>query len=125
VRLGSAHLSELLSEFDGSYVLAIAAYNAGSKNVRRWLERNGDPRKDPFVDVVDWIELIPLPETRNYVQRILEGLQIYRWQLGQTVVIASIEQDLARGISGSALASRCVPSSSLFDVPVADLAAIC
>lgn len=125
VRLGSAHLSELLTEFDGSYVLAIAAYNAGSKNVRRWLERNGDPRKDPFVDVVDWIELIPLPETRNYVQRVLEGLQIYRWQLGQTVVIASIEQDLARGISGSALASRCVPSSSLFDVPVADLAAIC
>jgi soluble lytic murein transglycosylase len=80
VRLGSAHLADYIGEFGGSYLLGIAAYNAGPDNVRRWIETNGDPRKAE-VDTIDWIELIPFGETRNYVQRVLESLQVYRYRL--------------------------------------------
>ena len=78
--LGSAHLKELLDTFDGNYVLAVAAYNAGEGRVRRWLKQNGDPRKGE-VDAVDWIELIPFTETRDYVQRVMGNLQVYRTRL--------------------------------------------
>jgi soluble lytic murein transglycosylase len=77
LKLGSAYLADRLDEFGGSHVLAFAAYNAGPGRVRTWLRRNGDPRS-PGVDVVDWIEQIPFSETRNYVQRVLEGTQVYR-----------------------------------------------
>jgi soluble lytic murein transglycosylase len=77
LRLGGAYLAGLLADFDGACALALAAYNAGPGRVRQWLRENGDPR-DAAVDVVDWIELIPYSETRNYVQRVLEGLQVYR-----------------------------------------------
>jgi soluble lytic murein transglycosylase len=87
VRLGSAYLSRLLNGFDGSYVLALAAYNAGPSRVRRWIIAYGDPR-DPSVDLVDWIETIPFPETRNYVQRVLEGVTVYRERL-RGVALAS------------------------------------
>jgi len=80
--LGSAHLKELLETFDGNYVLAVAAYNAGEGRVRRWLRNNGDPRTDE-VDAVDWIELIPFTETRDYVQRVMGNLQVYRTRLAQ------------------------------------------
>lgn len=76
VLLGSYYLSELLDEWGGSAVLAAAAYNAGSGNVRRWIAANGDPRM-PGVDVVRWIEDIPFSETRNYVQRVLENSVVY------------------------------------------------
>jgi soluble lytic murein transglycosylase len=76
VLLGSYYLSELLDEWGGSAVLAAAAYNAGSGNVRRWIAANGDPRM-PGVDVVRWIEDIPFSETRNYVQRVLENTVVY------------------------------------------------
>ncbi|MCA8886933.1 MAG: lytic transglycosylase domain-containing protein, partial [Hyphomonadaceae bacterium] len=65
--LGSAHLADLVDSFNGSYVLAIAAYNAGSHRANEWIADWGDPRS-PSVDVVDWVELIPFSETRNYVQ---------------------------------------------------------
>ncbi|TNE34058.1 MAG: lytic transglycosylase domain-containing protein, partial [Alphaproteobacteria bacterium] len=78
--LGSSYLAGLISDFDGSYVLAIAAYNAGPANVRRWIKDWGDPRTSE-IDMVDWIELIPYSETRNYVQRVLENLQVYRERL--------------------------------------------
>ncbi len=78
--LGSAHLKELLETFDGNYVLAVAAYNAGEGRVRRWLRNNGDPRTGE-VDAVDWIELIPFTETRDYVQRVMGNLQVYRTRL--------------------------------------------
>lgn len=85
VSLGRAHLAELLEAFDGSYVLGLAAYNAGAHRARQWLAENGDPRR-PGIDTIDWIELIPFYETRNYVQRVLEGLAIYRWRLdGESV----------------------------------------
>ncbi len=80
IRLGSAYMNELLERFDGSYPLAIAAYNAGPSNVRKWINTFGDPRTGA-VDPIDWIEQIPFPETRNYVQRVLESVYVYRLRL--------------------------------------------
>jgi soluble lytic murein transglycosylase len=77
VRLGSHYLKGLLQNWDNNYVLALAGYNAGEGRVRRWIKDWGDPRL-PNVDVIDWIELIPFSETRNYVQRVLESVQVYR-----------------------------------------------
>jgi len=94
-RLGSAFLGDLIARFDGSYVLALAAYNAGPSRVKRWLEANGDPRLGQ-VDMIDWIELVPFGETRNYLQRVLEGLQVYRLRLGGAEVALTLEADLAR-----------------------------
>jgi soluble lytic murein transglycosylase len=74
--LGATYFRRRVNDLDGSYVLAVASYNAGIGNVRRWLGTNGDPR-DPSVDVIDWIERIPFSETRNYVQRVLENAVIY------------------------------------------------
>jgi soluble lytic murein transglycosylase len=79
VKLGSHSLKKLIDGYKGSYVLAIAAYNAGPGNVKKWLNYYGDPRnKEKIEEVVDWIESIPFYETRNYVQRVLENLQVYR-----------------------------------------------
>ncbi len=75
--LGQTYLARRLDQFGGSVAMAAAAYNAGAGRVDQWIERYGDPRA-PGVDVVDWIETIPFRETRNYVQRVLEGLQVYR-----------------------------------------------
>jgi soluble lytic murein transglycosylase len=92
--LGAAHLADLARDFRGSYVLMFAAYNAGGGNVARWIRQYGDPR-DPDVDVIDWIERIPFSETRNYVQRVMENVQVYRARLGAQPL--AIAQDLARG----------------------------
>jgi soluble lytic murein transglycosylase len=94
--LGSAHLADLVDDFGGSYVLAIAAYNAGSTNVRGWIADWGDPRSSS-VDTVDWIELIPFSETRNYVQRVTENLQVYRHRLAGAPTPITLERDLNRG----------------------------
>jgi len=95
MRLGRAYLQDLLDHFDQSYVLAIAAYNAGPDRVLDWIRLYGDPRENG-VDVVDWIETIPLTETRNYVQRVLENLQVYRHRLGAVQVAQSLQEDLTR-----------------------------
>jgi soluble lytic murein transglycosylase len=92
--LGRSYLETLIDEFGGSYALAIAAYNAGPGRVRQWLHDYGDPRGGN-VDMVDWIENIPINETRNYVQRVLENLQIYRGQMGRNSAF-SLVSDLAR-----------------------------
>ena len=107
VALGSRYLSDMLRRFDGSYLLATAAYNGGPRNVARWIAANGDPRHDPDVDIIDWIEMIPLAETRNYVQRVLEGTQVYRWHLGRRPTASSLERDLARGMSRRTMAAHC------------------
>jgi len=78
--IGQVYLSDMVRRFKGSYALALAAYNAGPKRVKRWLRAFGDPRKDN-VDIIDWIEMIPYSETRNYVQRVLENLSVYRVKL--------------------------------------------
>ncbi len=107
VALGSRYLSDMLARFDGSYLLAVAAYNGGPRNVARWIAANGDPRHDPDVDIIDWIEMIPLSETRNYVQRVLEGTQVYRWQLGRRPTASNLERDLARGMSQQTVDAHC------------------
>jgi soluble lytic murein transglycosylase len=75
--------------------MTFAAYNAGRGRVKEWIERYGDPR-DPAVDAVDWVERIPFSETRNYVQRVMENLQVYRWRFGGGSRLL-IEADLKRG----------------------------
>jgi soluble lytic murein transglycosylase len=76
VMLGSAFFDRMLTYYNGSYVLAVASYNAGPGNVNKFIRANGDPRM-PGVDVVDWIEAIPFTETRGYVQRVLENAVVY------------------------------------------------
>lgn len=76
IRLGSTYFGRMLSYYGGSYPLAVAAYNAGPGNVNKWIAANGDPRL-PGVDMVNWIESIPIFETRNYVQRVLENAVVY------------------------------------------------
>ncbi|MHC2279423.1 soluble lytic murein transglycosylase [Bradyrhizobium diazoefficiens] len=93
--LGSAELGGLLEDYRGSYIMTFAAYNAGRGSVKKWVDRYGDPR-DPKVDAVDWVELIPFSETRNYVQRIMENLQVYRARFGGGTRL-QIEADLRRG----------------------------
>ncbi len=80
--LGSSHLSYLLNNFASSYILTIAAYNAGPNPVKRWLTNFGDPRNGN-VDVIDWIEMIPYSQTRDYVMRVLENVTNYRSMEGQ------------------------------------------
>ncbi|MDO9428869.1 MAG: lytic transglycosylase domain-containing protein [Methylobacterium sp.] len=94
-RLGQAHLGELMDDWRGSYILAFASYNAGGGNVKKWIDAYGDPRK-AGVDPIDWVERIPFTETRNYVQRVMENLQIYRTRL-DTKSALLIDGDLQRG----------------------------
>ncbi len=76
IQLGSTYFKRMLANFDGSYPLAVAAYNAGPGNVNKWLAANGDPRTGA-VGILEWIESIPLFETRDYVQRVLENAVMY------------------------------------------------
>jgi len=95
--LGAAELGGLLEDYRGSYIMSFAAYNAGRGSLKKWIARYGDPR-DPNVDAVDWVERIPFSETRNYVQRIMENLQVYRARFGGGSRL-QIEADLHRGAS--------------------------
>lgn len=81
IALGTTLLGDLIDLFKGSYILALAGYNAGANQPRKWLRELGDPRRS-LDDAVDWVESIPFKETRNYVQRVLEGVQVYRRRLG-------------------------------------------
>jgi soluble lytic murein transglycosylase len=83
MRLGTAYLQEMLDRYANSLPLAIAAYNAGPHRIDEWLPENGDPRVGP-IDMLDWIELVPIGETRNYVQRVLENVVIYRARRGES-----------------------------------------
>ena len=85
INLGSYYIAGLILEYDGSYPFAIAAYNAGPKRVRYWKKINKNPQQGK-IDYVDWIELIKFKETRNYVQRVLENYNVYRYILEQNPV---------------------------------------
>lgn len=80
IKLGARYLTQMVDRFKGNYAMAAAAYNAGPNRVDRWVKEFGDPRKRE-IDLIDWIELIPIYETRNYVQRVLEGVYVYRDEL--------------------------------------------
>jgi soluble lytic murein transglycosylase len=94
-QLGTAELGNDLASWRGSYILAFVAYNAGPRRAEEWIQQYGDPR-DHRVDPVDWIERIPIAETRNYVERVLENLQVYRARLDNNSRLL-IEADLRRG----------------------------
>jgi soluble lytic murein transglycosylase len=87
-QMGAAELSALLSEYRGNQIMTFAGYNAGRGRVREWVQARGDPR-DPKVDPVDWVERIPLSETRNYVQRVIENVLVYRTRFESSGTVAA------------------------------------
>jgi soluble lytic murein transglycosylase len=95
VQLGAAHLADLVDDFGGSYVLTLVAYNAGPRRAREWTDEFGDIRGGQ-VDPVDWVESIPFNETRQYVQKVLQNLHIYRSRLAPDSV-RPMTADLKRG----------------------------
>jgi soluble lytic murein transglycosylase len=92
-QLGAGEISALLKDYRGSLILTFAGYNAGRGRVQQWMAQHGDPR-DPKVDAADWVERIPFSETRNYVQRVMENLQVYRQRFGENT--ATLEANLHR-----------------------------
>jgi soluble lytic murein transglycosylase len=96
MQLGSAYLGQLVDQFGGSYVLATAAYNAGPGRPTEWTTFCGDPRTRS-VDPADFIECIPFTETRDYVMRVMEGMQVYRARLAGGTGKLSLPDDLKRG----------------------------
>ncbi len=94
-QIGTAELGDVISSYGGSYILAFASYNAGRHRVQEWIGQYGDPR-NPKIDPVDWIERIPFSETRNYVQRVIENMQVYRARIENNPKLL-IEADLRRG----------------------------
>jgi soluble lytic murein transglycosylase len=94
--LGAHYLGEQIDAFGGSYIMTFIAYNAGPKRVPEWIGRYGDPRGQSIDAIVDWIERIPFPETRNYVQRVMENYEVYKARLGQP---SDIVRDLTGGRS--------------------------
>src|SRR6202008_2379226 len=108
----AGELSALLKDYRGSFILSFAGYNAGRGRVQQWIAQHGDPR-DPNVDAVDWVERIPFSETRNYVQRVMENLQVYRYRFDAK--FATLEPNLHRPATvetrpqPAAVAARAVP----------------
>jgi soluble lytic murein transglycosylase len=110
-QMGAAEVAALFKEYRGSQIMTFAGYNAGRGRVQQWVAQHGDPR-DPKVDAVDWVERIPLAETRNYVQRVMENLQIYSARFAATT--ATTEPDLHRAVTA---ASSVQPSSPEQPIP--------
>lgn len=98
VSLGSAYLGSGLEDFDGSYIMTAAGYNAGPGRVRQWVKQFGDPRRKS-VDPIDWVERIPFYETRNYVMKVLANIQMYRARLGEPNEALRVVRDLYRARS--------------------------
>jgi soluble lytic murein transglycosylase len=95
VKLGAAHLGDLIADYNGSYVLTLVAYNAGPRRVTEWVAEYGDPRSGK-VDPIDWVESIPFQETRQYVQKVLQNTHVYRARLAPGTMRA-MTADLKRG----------------------------
>ncbi len=97
LRIGRGFLDELVQRYNGSYILAAAAYNAGPSRVSQWMDAFGDPREGGGADPIDWIESIPFSETRNYVQRVLENTVVYRHRLTGRPTEITLSKDIRRG----------------------------
>ncbi len=95
-RLGALHLNDLLNQWDGSYILAAVSYNAGPHRAKQWIKTYGDPRSSQ-IDSIDWVEKIPFSETRNYVMRVMENMEVYRARLSNNSAPNRLEQDLTHG----------------------------
>lgn len=100
MQLGQAFLGRQINNFSGSYPMAIAAYNAGPGRPPQWIQFCGDPRSSS-TDPVDFVECIPFSETRNYVMRVMEGMQVYRARLGGGSAPITLSKDLKRGAYGT------------------------
>jgi soluble lytic murein transglycosylase len=109
--MGAAEVAALLKEYRGSYIMTFAGYNAGRGRVQQWVAQHGDPR-NPKVDAVDWVERIPFAETRNYVQRVMENLQIYGARFGAS--IDTVEPNLHRAAT---VESHAEPASVEQSIP--------
>jgi soluble lytic murein transglycosylase len=111
-QMGAAELAALLREYHGCHIMTFAGYNAGRGRVEQWVKQYGDPR-DPKVDAIDWVERIPFAETRNYVQRVMENLQVYRvrFDIGASVMTKFDRQNGASQEANSAPLSS-TPSAS-------------
>ena len=110
-QLGAGEISALLKDYRGSFILTFAGYNAGRGRVQQWVAQHGDPR-DPKIDAVDWVERIPFAETRNYVERVIENLQVYRKRFGD--ITATIEPNLHRA---AMVERRPVPTPVKLSIP--------
>lgn len=110
-QMGAAELSALLAEYRGCHIMTFAGYNAGRGRVRDWIKAYGDPR-DPKVDPVDWVERIPISETRNYVQRVMENFAVYqaRFEDAGTAVAATSGERVVTQESNAAPAGATIPS---------------
>ena len=95
-KLGSLHVNDLLKRYDGSYIMTAAAYNAGPHRVSTWIRDYGDPRTGD-IDPIDWIESLPFSETRNYIHRVLENLNIYRARLNDGQAENKLSYDINQG----------------------------
>jgi soluble lytic murein transglycosylase len=104
-QMGAGELAALLREYRGSHIMTFAGYNAGRGRVQQWVKQYGDPR-DPKVDAVDWVERIPFAETRNYVQRVMENLAVYRVRLDTAV---TSQNDAHRDTTHEANAAAMMP----------------
>jgi soluble lytic murein transglycosylase len=109
--MGAAELSALVSEYKGCHIMVFAGYNAGRGRVREWIKAHGDPR-DPNIDPVDWVERIPLAETRNYVQRVVENLAVYRVRFENLTTAVSKLAPAATGANASAQEASAVPRAA-------------
>jgi soluble lytic murein transglycosylase len=98
--IASAYVADRMAEFSGSYVLGLSSYNAGPGRTRQWIAEFGDPRK-AYIDPIDWIERIPIEETRRYVAKVLSNIQIYRARLGEEATALRLDQDLNRAREAS------------------------
>ena len=94
--LGSHHLHDLLRRYDGSYIMAAAAYNAGPHRVKTWNKSYGDPRLGE-IDPIDWLESLPFSETRNYIQRVMENMEVYRARLNNNQAELKLVHHLNQG----------------------------
>ena len=121
-QMGAAELSALLQEYKGSHIMTFAGYNAGRGRVRDWIKAYGDPR-DPNVDPVDWVERIPFAETRNYVQRVMENLIVYRARFGIGTPLASCARLLALSLEMASICF-CAAVCGFGSVPVGAICSV-